>query len=388
MIVGGAQENTLASVHRVAPDRFESSLWTGPQAGPEGSLLDEARRLGHEPALFPDLVREIAPVRDLRVVGRLTREMRRRRIQIVHTHSSKAGIVGRVAARRAGVPIVVHTAHGWGFHDHMSSARRGLYVSLERAMAHRCHVIVSVSERGTREGLDAGIGRPDQYRLIRSGIPLDRFGPDAAARERMRRQLNVGPEDLVVGSVGRISPQKNPEDFLRLASRCDAGGRKIHWLYVGDGSLRAEVEAETRAAGLQDRVRWLGLRRDIPDLLRAMDLFVLTSRWEGLPRVVPQALFTGIPVACYSVAGIREIVRPGENGVLAPPDDLDTLVREVQDLLADDARRAALSRVAFEEFDPSFSEDRMIADLEELYEELVSRYLKQASGQEQAAASS
>lgn len=371
MIVGGAQENTLASVVRVAPDRYESHLWTGPQLGKEGSLLEEAVARGVDPVFIPDLVRELAPLRDARATWDLVARLRRESFDIVHTHCSKAGILGRVAAKLAGVPVIIHTAHGWSFHDQMPAWRRNVYVAAERGLVPASDSLVSVSHRTTRMGLDAGIGRPEHYTMIRSGIPLELFRPDDDARARTRAEWGFAADELVVGTVGRLSQQKNPRDFVELARRVRARGLRVRFLYVGDGPLRAEIQEQINDAGLTADVTLAGVRRDVPAQLAAMDVFVLTSLWEGLPRVVPQALAIGRPVIAYDISGMREIVRDGHNGWAIEPGSVDSLEARVVELCERPALREELSRRAVEEFDPSFSEDEMIRQLVALYDRLL-----------------
>jgi glycosyltransferase involved in cell wall biosynthesis len=372
LIVGGAQETAISMVERVDPDRYDSSLWIGPQTGSEGSLLEDARGRGIVVRILPNMVREVSPWKDLVVLCQLVRHLRRERFDIVHTHSSKAGVVGSLAARIAGVPHVVHTVHGWGFHEHMSPAARRFYVFLERFMARRTDVLVPVSAETMRIGIAERIGRPERYRLIHSGIPLGEFSPDAERRERTRAALGVDPDAIVVGSVGRLSLQKNPLDFVRVAAGVARRHERAMFVYVGDGPLRGEVEAAIELAGLADRIQLLGLRDDVPDLLRAMDVVVLTSLWEGLPRVVLQALATGVPVFSYDTAGISEAVRDGVNGCIVPRGAVGEMAERLSDVLGDAAGLAALRRRAREELDPSFSEEGMIRDIEALYDELLS----------------
>ncbi|MBM3306809.1 MAG: glycosyltransferase [Candidatus Eisenbacteria bacterium] len=371
LIVGGAQEHTIASVARVDPTRFESHLWIGPQTGPEGSLRADARSRGIVVRVFPRLVREVSPWDDVRVTAELLVQMRRGAFDIVHTNSSKAGIVGRVAARLAGVPHIVHTVHGWGFHDRMRPAVRRLYVLLERFMQPWTRPLVAVSNRTIRIGLEHGIGRPEAYRLVRSGIPMDAFSPDREIGRSVRARLGVGDGELLVGSVGRLSPQKNPLDFVRVAEGLLKRHANARFLYVGDGPLRAEVERAVADAGIKDRVLLPGIRGDVPDLLRAMDVLVMTSLWEGLPRVIPQALATGVPVVSYDISGIDECVHDGLNGYLVPEGAVDVMVDRLALLARDTALRAEMVRRAREDLDPSFTEDAMIRELEGVYEELT-----------------
>ena len=367
LIVGGAQEHAIVAAEKLDPTRFDSHLWTGSEAGREGSLLEEARRRGVRVRVLPHLVRRVDPAADARITLELARLFRRERFDILSTHSSKAGIVGRVAARLAGVPVVVHNVHGWGFHEHMPASTRRTYEILERCLARHTDRLASVSERTTLLGLEAGIGRPEQYVLIRSGIPLDRFHPDEACRERIRREFAWPLDSPVIGSVGRLSPQKNPLDFVRAAVGIAARQPAARFLYVGDGALRAEMERELDAAGLRDRTVLAGLRDDVPDLLKAMDVFVLTSLWEGMPRVVLQALATGVPVVAYDIAGIAEVVREAHNGYTVVPGSVATIADHVVRLLEDDAARREMGRRAREDFDESFTEEGMLRRLDALY---------------------
>lgn len=371
LIVGGAQEHAIAAAANLDPTRYDSQLWTGPETGSEGSLLEDARRRGVNVRIIPDLVRRIDPPRDARVTLELARLFRRERFDLVSTHSSKAGIVGRIAARMAGVPVVVHTVHGWGFHEHMPPGTKRAYEVLERLLAPGTHTLASVSERTTRTGLEAGIGRPEQYVLVRSGVPLGAFRPDPETGRRVRAAFGWDDGIRVVGSVGRLSPQKNPVDFVRAARRIADAHPCARFLYVGDGPLRPAIEAQIAAAGLGDRVVLAGLRNDVPELLRAMDVFVLTSLWEGMPRVVLQALATGVPVVSYDIAGIAEAVRDDRNGFTVAAGDIAAVAGRVSALLSDDALRQALGRRAVDEFDESFTEEGMLRRLDELYSRLL-----------------
>jgi glycosyltransferase involved in cell wall biosynthesis len=220
-------------------------------------------------------------------------------------------------------------------------------------------------------GLEEGIGGPSDYRLIRSGIPLRRFFPDRDRGAEIRTGLGLSPDDIVVGSVGRLSPQKNPHDFVRVAELLSRGRPALRFVYVGDGPMRREIEGALESAGMTDRVLLLGIRDDVPDILRTMDVFILTSLWEGLPRVVLQALATGVPVVAYDTAGIEEAVREGANGHLVAPGDVEGMVERLAPIVDDPELRARLSAAASGDFEASFTEDTMIQDLEDLYASLT-----------------
>ena len=286
LIVGGAQENTMLTAALLAPARYAVDVVSGPQTGPEGSLIPEVRARGIRLTILPSLVREVNPARDVAALVALTRLIRRGRYDVVHTHSSKAGILGRWAAYRAGAPVIVHTVHGWGHHDRQRPLVRWFYVLLERATQRITDRLIVVSPRNTQKGLADGIATPDKYVTIRSGIELERFRQPSRPRADVRAELGIPPGAAVVGTVTRLSPQKAPLDFVATAAQVAARRQGVHFVIVGDGPLRAEVEAQVAALGLTGRVHLTGLRRDVPDLMHGFDVFVLSSLWEGLPRAL------------------------------------------------------------------------------------------------------
>jgi glycosyltransferase involved in cell wall biosynthesis len=319
------------------------------------------------------LVREIRPALDARAFLSLRAILRQEKERagglplVVHTHSSKAGILGRAAARAVGAEVVVHSIHGFGFHDSQSFPLRRLLVGLERAASRWTDAFVAVSEENVRQGVREKILSAGRARLIRSGFDTARFL--AGSRERGRRLLGIPEGVPVVGTIAPFKPQKAPLDFVEVARRVRAEFPAARFVMVGGGELRPKVEQAIVGGSLAGNFVLAGWREEIPDLLRAFDVFLLTSRWEGLPKVVPQALLSGVPVVATAVDGTREIVDDGVDGFLAPPGNVPALARRVSDLLAG---KAALS--------PLFKRDRLIREFdqwemvraqERLYEELL-----------------
>lgn len=366
---GGAQENTLFTVGALDPRRFERVLIAG-----KGGMLD-SRAAAIEGCGFrqvDSLVREIRPVLDaraflsLRAILRKEKKRARGLPLVVHTHSSKAGILGRAAARAAGAEVVVHSIHGFGFHDSQPPPLRRLLVGLERAASRWTDAFIAVSEENIRQGVREKILSADRARLIRSGFDTARFL--AGSRERGKRLLGIPDGVPVVGTIAVLKPQKAPLDFVEVARRVRERVPAARFVIIGDGELRAEVE-KAAAGSLAGNFVLAGWREEIPDLLRAFDVFLLTSRWEGLPKVVPQALLSGVPVVATAVDGTREIVDDGVDGFLAPAGDVEALARRVADLLAGDAT-----------LDPLFKRDRLLREFdqeemvraqERLYDELL-----------------
>lgn len=328
--LGGAQGLTIDTVERIDRSRFLPML----AAGPGGILDDRARGIAGAPFFaVPHLVREIRPVDDLRAFRELVLLFRRERPDIVHTNSSKAGVLGRFAAAVAGVPIVLHTVHGWGFHPWQSRREHALYVLLEQAAARVTTRMIAVSEANARAGAREGIAPFEAFEIIRPGVHTARF---AAARRTgaLRCELGLSERTPLVGMVGCLKPQKAPLDFVRAAARARRDEPAAHFVLVGDGALRPEVERAVEEAGLAGRFHLLGWRRDPEVVVGDVDLFVLSSLHEGLPMVIPEAMAAGKPVVATAVDGTPEAVRDGVTGLLVPPRDPERLGAAIGSLLA------------------------------------------------------
>jgi len=370
LIVGGAQENTLATmIGHARTGAFDAELLVGPTYGPEGSLVGEARRAGIVMRRVPALLREINPPADAVALFHLATILFRGRFDIVHTHSSKAGILGRVAARIARVPIVIHTAHGWAFSDERATFRRG-FVHAERWCAALTDAFIAVSAEDVLSASRLGIGRPEQYTIIRSGIDLARFSRPARDPADVRRELGIPDAARVMGSVMRLSPQKNPLALVEtLSSLCEEFPDLV-LVIVGDGPLRAEVQSLAATRGLAGRVILPGLRSDVPDLLGLFEIFVFSSWFEGLPRVVPQAMAAGLAVVSTDSGGVREAVSEGITGYVVARGDGAALTSRVRELLRDPERARAMGARGREhavEFDVA----RMVMSIEDVYRGLL-----------------
>ena len=367
--LGGAQQNTLDTVQRLDRARFAPQL----VCGPGGMLDDEARRLPDVPVHFvSELVRPVRPLRDLaatRRISALLAPLAAAGPAIVHTHSSKAGIVGRRAAARARAGPVVHSLHGYG-HAALSPPVRPLGLWAERRAARHTDAFVAVSRATIECGRALGLfgGRP--VHLVRSGVDLARYAGADAARAATRAQLGLPPDAPVVGLIGNLKPQKAPLDFVELAARVAARRPECRFLLAGDGELRPAVEARVAQRGLGERLQLLGWRHDVPALLGALDVLVLTSAWEGLPRVCPQAMAAGRPIVATAVDGIPEAVRDGVNGRLFARGDVEAGAAHVLALLDDPALRRRMGE-AGREAAGEFAVERMISQLEALYDELL-----------------
>ncbi len=372
LIVGGAQETAILIAEMLDPMRFTADLVCGPQTGTEGSLIEDARGRGIHLLVEPTLVREVNPAKDLLALVRLVRLIRRGRYDIVHTHSSKAGILGRVAAWLAGTPVVVHTVHGWGHNDHQHPLVQRVYICLEKLALPITDRLIAVSPVNVEKGLRDGIGRAEDYVVIRSGIDLDRFGHPRVPRDRVRAALGLAADVPVVGSVTRLSPQKAPLDLVRAAAVVAQSVPEAAFIVVGDGPLRPELEALIAELGLGDRFVLTGLRDDVPELMAAFDVFVLSSLWEGLPRVLPQAMAAGLPIVATAADGSAEAVHDGVNGRLTPPGDPEALARAIVELLRDPQQATRMGQAGLARAS-EFGARRMVEQVTDLYEELMTR---------------
>jgi glycosyltransferase involved in cell wall biosynthesis len=367
-IVGGAQEAAVLTCAYVDAGRFDSTLAIGPQTGTEGSLRPLADALGVPTVVVPPLVRRIAPVNDVRAARALRRLFRARKPEIVHTHSSKAGLLGRWAAHRERIPAIVHTVHGWSFHDRMHPLVRATYIRLERRAANWCDRIVTVSDLDREKGLAAGIGAPGQYATIPEVNDLDPYEAHAGEHMEARRHLGLPAGCPVIGTVGRFSEQKDPLTWVRAAALVAKQRSDAHFVMIGDGPLRPETEHAAAGLGITDRLVMTGLRDDVPALLPALDVFLLTARWEGLPLVLPQAMASGVPVVASAVDGNREIVRDRVNGLLVPASAPEAAASATLELLGDAALREQIV-AAGRRTTPEFSLAQTIPRLEALYRE-------------------
>jgi glycosyltransferase involved in cell wall biosynthesis len=371
LAVGGAQETALRYCSHLDRDRWETVLVTGPDPSPEGNLFAETSKAGVPVFTVEALHRSIRPWADVRAVLQLVRLFRSERPDVVHTHSSKAGLVGRLAARLAGVPVVVHTVHGWSFHDGMPRIARRVAISLERLAARWTSRLVVVADLDRETGRRERIGTPDHYVLVRSGIEPAVYRPSPRSRARAREVFGCPEGRPVVGTVTRLCRQKDPMTMLAAVRQVVDARSDAHCVIIGDGPLRPAVEQLIDDLGLRRHVTLLGSRNDVDTLLAGFDVFALSSLWEGLPRVVVEAMAAGVPVVATDAGGVREVVEDGVSGLVVPVADATALAEGVVRLL-DDPRlatrfaRSAQSRV--QEFDT----DAMIERLEKLYLDLLS----------------
>jgi glycosyltransferase involved in cell wall biosynthesis len=368
---GGAQENTFHTVRLTDRNRFDVSLITGPTFGHEGSIEDTVRDAGIAIEREAHLVRPVSPLEDAYTVRCLARRFRRDRPYIVHTHTSKAGMLGRAAARLANVPIVVHTPHGNVFDGYFSPWKTRLFVAAERRAARWTDRIIELTPGGIDEHLEQEIGRREQFVHIFSGIDLSPYEDARQRREEMRAQFGASDDDFIVGAVGRLEPVKGFTYFMAAAQRISADAPRTRFVLAGDGSLAGELQRQRQRGALNGRMRFLGLRHDVPELMAAFDVLVVPSLNEGMGRVILEAGAAGTPVVASRVGGIPDVVHDGVTGLLVPPRDDDAIAQAVLSLEQDPERAHAMGAAARAHVVPAFSLEQMVMRIEALYEELI-----------------
>jgi glycosyltransferase involved in cell wall biosynthesis len=367
LIIGGAQENTLLTCEGLHARGHDVTLIAGPTAGPEGSIVPRARHGGYRYIELPHLVREINPLADLRALVDLRRLLRQLRPDVVHTHSSKAGILGRLAA--VNVPKIVHTIHGMSFNRTQPYWLQFIFCELERLCAARTHWLVGVAEAMARQSLAAGIGTPEQHVTIYSGMDVSLFDPARYDRTAVRRELGVPDDAVLAATVARLFRDKGYEQLIPAMQRAAAREPRLRFLWIGDGADRHKYERELARRRLRDRTHLAGLvpPERIPPLLAGCDLLVHASRWEGLPRAVVQALLMERPAVCFDLDGAPEVVQQGVTGELVPEGEISPLADAIVHLAANPARRAAYGRAGRRLCLERFDHHRMLSALCDLY---------------------
>jgi len=313
----GAGGNTLLTVLGADPARYETWV-AGCEGGP---LWERAERAGVRTVRLKRFHETISPLADLYVLVQLVRLIRRERPAIVHTHSAKAGFLGRLAAWLCHTPVVVHTFHGLPFHDFMSTRRKRVYILLDRLVRPMTDAFLAVAPRVAREAIEQRIAPPGGIVVVPSAVELDQIPtePDPS----VRIELGIGPDVPLIGTVGRLEYQKAPLDFVRMAARVVAARPGACFVMVGEGPLDAEAQAEARRLGVE--IRFLGFRADAPLVASAFDVFVISSLYEGLGRALTEAVASGRPVVATAVNGVPDLIVPGVTGLLATPGDPATL---------------------------------------------------------------
>ena len=342
---GGSAENTFLTVRDLDKDRYDVILVTGtspPDKLPVHSSNPETDAIkanlsalgngGIPVVAFPQLVREPNLFADAAAFFSLIRLIRQERPRIVHTHTSKAGFLGRWAAWLCRIPIIVHTPHGHVFWGYFGPCRTRFFIALERWTARITTKLVMLTEREKADHMRFRIAPEEKFSVIHSGVDLSRFRPDPARKAEIRSALEIPSESIVVATVGRLTAVKGQETLIRATAKCLRQGEKLYLLILGEGELRSNLEALSAELGIAEAVRFLGWRPDVASVINACDIFCLPSLNEGMGKAIVEAMAMGKPVIASDVGGIPDLVIPEENGILVPPGDSNALAKAILNL--------------------------------------------------------
>lgn len=362
---GGAQRNTLLTLKGLVSDGYETELI----CGTGGPLIQAAREVGAPVYPVPDLVRPVAPFKDCRALLRLCQLFRARQYDIVHTHSTKAGLLGRLAAWWVGVPVVIHTFHGVPF-EMNGDLKSRFYIAVERLLGSITHCFVCVGEVLRQEILVWKIAPDTKLTTIYSGIDFSSYVPRRPALE-LKQELGLEKAWPIIGCIGRLSEQKAQHYLIEALALLADKYPHLALLLVGDGELRPLLESKLQTLGLAGKVSLLGERNDIADLLNVFDIYAMSSRWEGVGRALTEAMYWRLPVAATSVNGVTELIRHEATGLLVPPCDPAALAAAIDHLASDPALAKRLGLNARQKVEEMMDGQQMVLAIEELYQKFT-----------------
>jgi glycosyltransferase involved in cell wall biosynthesis len=353
---------------------YEVTLLSGPTYGPEGEIVSQVKQRNLELVIYPYLRRNVNPVYDFLTFFFLISHIRKKKYDIVHTHSSKAGVLGRLAAYFSRGPIIVHTIHGLPFHPYQNKVVNFIYRWSEKIASWVTDKVISVADAMTEKAIDAGISSKYGFVTIRSGMELDRFLKiDKKFVLKKREELGLNKDNIVIGKVARLFPLKGHEYILSIAKNIIKAYPKVKFLFVGDGILREKFKKEIKLMGLEENFIFSGLvdNRSIPEWISVMDIVVHTSLREGLAKVIPQAMAEGKPVISFDIDGAKEVINPGVTGYLVPPENIEELEKKLKILLSDDDLRVKMGEKGREIVNPQFQAEVMVEQIEGVYQEMI-----------------
>ncbi len=383
LILGGAQENTLITCKLLAERGHDVTLVTGPAIGPEGELFNQTKNQKYNVIVIPKMIRAICPLYDTITYYQIKKHLKRLHPDIVHTHSAKAGVLGRFAAHslrhktqdaRHKRPAIVHTIHGWSFHTYQSQWLNKFYIAVEKSAAKRTDFFISVADAMTARARAGGIGRPEQFVTAYSAIEEDDF-LEAIPQERkkdFRRRYEIGEDAIVLITIARLFMLKGHKYIIESAKRLSKRFEKCVWLFVGDGNLAEHFKEQVRQLGLAEKIRFTGLLPpgQIPLAIQSSDILVHCSLREGLARALPQAMLCGKPAVSFDIDGAREVVNES-TGRLVEPENIEQLTKACAELIEDKDLRDKLGRTGRESVKEKFAPKTMVDTIESVYRKLT-----------------
>jgi glycosyltransferase involved in cell wall biosynthesis len=368
---GGSSENTLLSAIGLSRKGYEVDVLFGQTENPNIHLLEAARKSGVNFIEEDDLVRDIHPVKDTSAFFDILRFLRNKKYDIVHTHSSKAGLICRLAARAAGVKTVLYTPHGTVFYGYFNKALNRIIIFVESLVSHVTDKIIGLTPAECDEWVDFGIGKKDKYVAIPSGVDFDSISGRKYERD-IREELDVPAGKILVGSVGRFVDVKGHKYFIEAALDLIRKRDDIYFVLAGDGPLRKEYLEMISRAGAADRFHVIGWQENTSAVIKALDIFVLPSLNEGMGRVLVEAMFLQKPVIATRVGGVPSVVSGGA-GLPVEPASSPEIEKAIERLINDPGGSRNMARKAHQRAIAEYSADKMVEDLDKLYRELSNR---------------
>lgn len=372
---GGSAENTLLTVGGLDKKMYDVVLVKGlsiesNMAGDEVRAVEksvrETEREGARVITVPGLVRRIHPFYDLKAFFALIKILRHEHPDIVHTHTSKAGMLGRWAAFFARVPIIIHTPHGHVFWGYFGRCKTLSYIILERLTACITDKIIALTEREKKDHLHFLIASEDKFSVVHSGINLDRFSNLSVDSADMKRKLRIPEGNLVVGTAGRLTPVKGQRYLIEAARKIVDVRLDTTFVFLGDGELLDELKNMTTKLSVEENIKFLGWRQDVAEVMSTFDIFVLPSLNEGMGRVLVEAMALGKPIVASNVGGITDLVIDGKNGFLVPAGDVETMVVRINDLLESPEKRKKMGKYG-KSRSVNYSSGLMVKKIDQLY---------------------
>ncbi|HYK91721.1 MAG TPA: glycosyltransferase family 4 protein [Acidobacteriota bacterium] len=383
--IGGPSIHVILLTARLDAARFETTLMVGQESPGEGNMADLALRCGVTPIKIPSLGREISPWSDLWTIYVLWRYLRRMRPHIVHTHTSKAGFSGRIAAWLAGVPVVVHTFHGHVFEGYFGPLLSKFFIALERILALRSNRIIAISESLRRDLAGRRIAPREKLEVVALGLDLDPFLAVEGRSGVLRAKMRISDDAPLIGIIGRLVPIKDHATFLEAAARAIMTRRDMKFAVIGDGELRSSLEARARALRLDEKVYFAGWEKDLAPIYADLNLVVLSSRNEGTPVSIIEGSAAGRPVVATCVGGVPDMIQDGWNGLLVPPGDPEALASAMIRVIENPAMAATFAQRSRKKFSEIYSVARLVSDVELLYIRLLGAKGISVQGKSQSA---
>lgn len=370
--IGGATENTLLTAKGFIEKGYKVDILTGPNISSEGDMYSLAKRFGINVITLSTLKREINGFSDFISLLKIYRFIRKNEYNLVHTHSSKAGIIGRVAAKMARTPIVIHTIHGLPFHDYQKYFLNKLYILIEKIGAHFSDKIITVTEKIISDSLKKGISFKNKYKVVRSGFDLSSFSQNDFNKKEIRKRLGISDEGIVIGKIARFSELKGYKYLIEAIPKIISVDPNIKVLLVGSGELENQIKGVVEDLSLQKNIIFTGLieYEKIPEIISVLDILVHTSLLEGLARVIPQAYLLKKPVVSFDIDGASEVVLNNKTGFLVEPRNSEQLASAIIELIKNQKLRERFGENGYNLIRENWSQEKMVDDLELIYNQL------------------